>query len=204
MKLAIIGATGKTGSAVLRVALDRGLVPTAIVRNAAKLTVSVPVIERDLFDLTPDDLRGFDVVICTFASAKKADYPRVNQHLTDLLKGTATRLIVVGSGATLYLDASRTKTVADQLPLIMRPASRAHVKARQILESSGVNWTYVAPPYNYLPNAATTGRYQTGSDVLLYDHTHESTISYADMALALVDEVQHPHYEHRRMTVAWE
>ncbi|WP_318767249.1 NAD(P)-dependent oxidoreductase [Lactiplantibacillus carotarum] len=204
MNLAIIGATGKTGRALLTLARQRQLPTTAIVRNAAKLNVAVPTLERDLFDLTPSDLAPFDVVICTFASSKKSDYPRVNQHLTTILKGTPTRLIVVGSGATLYLDDSRRKTVADRLPLIMRPASRAHVQARQILESAGVNWTYVAPPYNYLPNAAQTGHYQTGSDVLLYDQHHDSTISYADMALALIDEVQHPHYENQRMTVAWQ
>lgn len=204
MKLAIIGATGKTGTAVLRVAVQRGLATTAIVRNAAKLTIPTTVIERDLFDLTQADLHGFDAVICAFASAKKADYPRVIRSLTALLTGTATRLIVVGSGATLYLDDQRTKTVADRLPFIMRSASRAHLQSREILENAGVTWTYVAPPYNYLPTAAETGHYQTGTDVLLYDHHHQSTISYADMALALVDEVQHPHYENRRMTVAWQ
>ncbi|VDG20242.1 hypothetical protein [Lactobacillus brevis] [Lactiplantibacillus mudanjiangensis] len=204
MKLAIIGATGKTGQAVLKVALQRQLATTAIVRNAAKLSQDVPTLERDIFDLTPADLQGFDAVICTFASSKKADYPRVNQQLTTILAGTTTRLIVVGSGATLFLDESRQKTVADKLPIFMRSASRAHVKAREILEASEVNWTYVAPPYNYLPTAPATGHYQVGHDVLLYDQHHDSSISYADMALALVDEVQHPHFERQRMTVAWQ
>lgn len=204
MKLAIIGATGKTGAAVLQVARQRKIDTTAIVRNATRLDAPVPVIEKDLFALTPADLSPFDVVLCTFASSKKSDYPRVNQHLTTILQGTSTRLIVVGSGATLYLDDTHTKTVADRLPFIMRASSRAHVKARTILENAGITWTYVAPPYNYLPNAPMTGKYQVGHDVLLYDHNHDSTISYADMALALVDEIQDAHYLNQRMTVAWQ
>lgn len=203
MKLAIIGATGKTGQAVLRVAQQRHLDVTAIVRNAAHLTVDVPTIEKDLFELTAADLVPFDVVLCTFASGKKSDYPRVNQHLVDLLIGTTTRLIVVGSGATLFTDERRTKTVGNQLPIIMRYSSREHLKARQILQDSRINWTYMAPPMNYLPAGAATGKYQLGHDVLMYDQQGNSSISYADMAIALVDEMEHPQYERQLMTVAW-
>ncbi|KJW13306.1 NAD(P)-dependent oxidoreductase [Levilactobacillus spicheri] len=203
MKLAIIGATGKTGQAVLRVAQQRHLDVMAIVRNAAHLTVDVPTIEKDLFELTAANLVPFDVVLCTFASGKKSDYPRVNQHLVDLLTGTTTRLIVVGSGATLFADERRTKTVGNQLPIIMRYSSREHLKARQILQDSRINWTYMAPPMNYLPAGAATGNYQLGHDVLLYDQQGNSSISYADMAIALVDEMEHPQYERQLMTVAW-
>ncbi|GEO68285.1 NAD(P)-dependent oxidoreductase [Levilactobacillus acidifarinae] len=203
MKLAIIGATGKTGRAVLDVALARHLDVTAIVRHADRLTVTVPTIEKDLFALTAMDLAPFDAVLCTFASGKKSDYPRVNQHLVDCLTGTPTRLLVVGSGATLFLDEQRTKTVGDTLPLIMRHSSREHLKARQVLQTSGLNWTYVAPPMNYLPTGPATGTYQTGHDVLLADHNGDSSISYADMAVALVDELQHPQNERQLMTVAW-
>lgn len=203
MKLGIIGATGKTGQAVLKVALDRNLDVTAIVRNAAHLTAPVTTVEKDIFDLTAADLAPFDVIICTFASGKKSDYPRVNQHLVACLTGTATRLIVVGSGATLFLDTARTKTVGDKLPLIMRHSSRQHQIARQVLRDSDLDWTYVAPPMNYLPDGPATGHYQVGHDVLLYDQNGDSSISYADMALALIDEVQHPQNRRQLMTVAW-
>lgn len=203
MKLAIIGATGKTGNAVLEVARTRKITVTAVVRNAAKLTEPVSVIEKDIFALTPADLQGFDVVICAFASSKKSDYPRVNQHLVEILTGTDTRLIVVGSGATLFTDETRQKTVGDELPLIMRNSSHKHLQARQILQASRLNWTYMAPPINYVPDGNATGSYQVGHDVLLYDRHGDSTISYADMALALVDEVEHPQNERQLMTVAW-
>lgn len=204
MKIGIIGATGKTGNAVLQLALQKNIDVTAIVRNKSRLTVSVPTIEKDIFDLTAADLKPFDAVVCTFASSKKSDYPRVNQHLVDILKGTETRLIVVGSGSTLFIDENRSKTVGDKLPIIMRNSSRNHLKARQILQTSGLNWTYMAPPMNYLPNGQETGTYQVGHDVLLHDHNGDSSISYADMAHALIDEILQPQNERQLMTVAWQ
>lgn len=203
MKLAIIGATGKTGQAVLHQALARNLAVTAVVRDAMRLTANVPTIEKDILALTPADLRSFDVVLCGFASGKKRDYPRVNRHLVACLAQSTTRLIVVGSGATLFTDEQRTQTVGDRLPLIMRSASRQHLYARKVLQDSGLNWTYMAPPLNYLPDGAATGQYQRGHDVLLFDHTGQSAISYADMAIALVDEMISPKNERQLMTVAW-
>ena len=203
MKLGIIGATGKTGHAVLQVARARNIEVTAIVRNASRLNSDVSFIEKNIFDLTTEDLKQFDVILCTFASSKKSDYPRVNQHLVDILSCTDTRLIVVGSGSTLTVDDTRQKTVGDKLPIVMRNSSRNHMKAREILQHSKLNWTYMAPPMNYLPDGETTGHYQVGHDVLLHDHNGDSSISYTDMALALVDEIQNPQNEQQLMTVAW-
>lgn len=66
MKLAIIGATGKAGQKILTEALDNQLDVTAIVRNKSKLTVDVPVIEKEITDLTSDDIKQFDVVVSAF------------------------------------------------------------------------------------------------------------------------------------------
>lgn len=204
MKLGIIGATGKTGSAVMSLSLKNNIDTTAIVRNKLHLNVDVPTIEKDIFELTNKDLKSFDVVVCTFASSKKSDYPRVNQHLVDILTNTTTRLIVVGSGATLFADDTRNKTVGDKLPIIMRNSSRNHMKARQILQNSNINWTYMAPPMNYIPNGKQTGKYQLGHDILLHDSNGDSSISYDDMALAIVDEIKNPQNERQLMTVAWQ
>lgn len=205
MKIGIIGATGKTGQALLHAAHEQQLTVTAIVRNPDKLTdTGIPVIVSDIFNLTTNDLADFDVIISTFASSNKPAYARVNQYLATILMGQSTRLIVVGSGATLYTDTTRTKTVADQLPLIMKHSSKAHFKALDVLKQTpSLNWTYVAPPMNYLPAGPTTGRYQLGTDVLLYDQQQESSISYADMALALLDEARNNAYPNTVMTVAW-
>lgn len=110
---------------------------------------------------------------------------------------------MVGSGSTLYTDDGRTKTVGDKLTLIMRNSSKNHLKAREVLQNSQINWTYIAPPMNYLPNGVATGQYQLEHDVLLHDQNGNSSISYADMATVLIDEVQNPQNVRQLMTVSW-
>lgn len=67
MKIGIIGATGKAGSLITEEAINRHHDVTAIVRNKSKLTnKDVNVLEKDLFDLTADDLSTFDVIVNAF------------------------------------------------------------------------------------------------------------------------------------------
>lgn len=62
MNIAIIGASGKAGKLIMKEALDRGHAVTAIVRDASKITdANVSVLEKDIFALKSDDLKGFDV-----------------------------------------------------------------------------------------------------------------------------------------------
>ncbi|MCI1987506.1 MAG: NAD(P)H-binding protein [Lactobacillus sp.] len=203
MKLGVIGATGKTGRAVLKEAARRQLPATAIVRHPDRLREIVPTLERDLFQLTQADLLPFDAIICGFASADKPAYLKAYQHLATILTGTAVHLIVVGSGATLYTDQTKQHLVADQLPSSLRESSDWHLKAKAALTAADCDWTYVAPPYNYLSMAPRTGHYQVGSDILLHNRLHQSIISYADMAIALVDEAEHPQHLRQPMTVCW-
>jgi putative NADH-flavin reductase len=203
MNIGIIGATGKTGRAVLKEASRRNLTSTAIVRNPDKLKADVPTLKRDLFQLTTEDLAPFDVIICGFASGDKPAYLKAYSHLTGILAGTATHLIVVGSGATLYTDSTKQHLVADQLPSSLRESSEWHLRAKAAVVTSNCQWTYVAPPYNYLSVAPRTGHYQVGTDILLYNRLHQSIISYADMAIALVDEAENPQHLRTPMTVCW-
>ena len=66
MKIGIIGATGKLGNLLVRKLTDKGEIPTAIIRNQSKMTVNIPTIEKDIFNLTADEVKGFDVLVNTF------------------------------------------------------------------------------------------------------------------------------------------
>ena len=65
MKIAVICANGRAGKLIVKEAVDRGLDVTAVVREENQ-TVAQKVVKKDLFDLTSDDLKGFDVVIDAF------------------------------------------------------------------------------------------------------------------------------------------
>ena len=78
MKLAVVCANGKAGKLIVKEALDRGLDVTAVVRGENR-TEAKQVMQKDLFDLTAGDLKGFDVVIDAFGAWTADTLP---QHST--------------------------------------------------------------------------------------------------------------------------
>ena len=106
MKLAVVCANGKAGRLIVKEALDRGLDVTAVVRGENR-SQAAQVIQKDLFDLTADDLKGFDVVIDAFGAWTEDTLPLHStslKHLCDILSGTDTRLLVVGGAGSLYVN----------------------------------------------------------------------------------------------------
>lgn len=96
MNIAIIGATGKQGKQLVKEALARGHNVTAIVRDAAKTgDAKAKVLARDIFALTYDDLKGYDVIIDAFGAwtpETLIQHETSLKHLADLLSGKPNRL----------------------------------------------------------------------------------------------------------------
>lgn len=115
MKLAIICANGKAGQLITKEALERGHDVTAFVRGENRSAAKKAVV-KDLFELTKEDLSGYDAVIDAFGAWTAETLPQhvsSLRRLCDLLSGTETRLLVVGGAGSLYADASRTVRVMD-------------------------------------------------------------------------------------------
>ncbi len=107
MKIAIIGANGKTGVNLVNEALKQGYDVTAIVRNKEYKNDDVKVVYKDVLELTKAALEGFDAVISAFAASTPETFPlhkKVAAHLANALSGTKTRLLVIGGAGTLYVD----------------------------------------------------------------------------------------------------
>ena len=67
-----------------------------------------------------------------------------------------------------------------------------------------LDWFYVSPAAEFgawLPQRVT-GRYRISEDVLPTDEAGESHVSAADLALAVVDEIEQPRFHRRRFHVA--
>lgn len=106
MKIAVICANGKAGQLIVKEAVNRGLDVTAVVRNENK-SAAKSVISKDLFDLTTEDLKGFDAVVDAFGAWTPDALPQHSttlKHLCDILSGTKTRLLVVGGAGSLYVN----------------------------------------------------------------------------------------------------
>ena len=208
MKIAVIGATGKAGAKILDESIARGLDVTAIVRSAAKLTQDVPVIEKEIIQLTTEDLTGFDVVVNAFGApmGQEEQHVVVGKHLIDILAGTTTRLIVVGGAGSLFVDEAKTIRVVDtpDFPDFVKPTANNQFKNLEDLESSSIAWTFLSPSAMFDAEGARTGSYTLGQDHLLVNSAGESYVSYADYAIALVDEIENAAHVKKRFTVVGE
>ncbi|MGG5330792.1 NAD(P)-dependent oxidoreductase [Enterococcus sp. AZ163] len=193
MKLAIIGATGHAGSLILNEALERQIDVTAIVRHPEKLVVDIPYLKKDLYDLTQDDLSKFDVVIDAFRPpmGKEELHQSSLQHLIDILSGTATRLLVVGGASSLYLDDERTKRmidVSDPDAPYYPTAYNMYQAYLELPKAKDLQWSYLSPAANFVPDGSRTGNYQLSDNRLKKNAEGQSDISMADYAIAMVDE----------------
>ncbi|NOU78436.1 NAD(P)H-binding protein [Paenibacillus sp. LMG 31459] len=210
MKIAVIGAGGKAGSEIVKEALDRGHEVTAIVRNPAKVTDSrASVLEKDILSLTAEDLRSYDAVINAFGAPFGQEHLHVEAGnvLIEALKNVRdTRLIVVGGAGSLYVDEARTVKVVDTpgFPDFVKPTALNQGKNLEILQTTeGLRWTFVSPSANFAVGERT-GAYVKGKDHLLVNSKGESYVSYADYAIAIVDELEQPQHIGERFTVVSE
>lgn len=210
MKIAIVGASGKAGSLILKEAVSRGHNVTAIVRTASKLKdKKTEVIEKDVFDLTADDLNAFDVVINAFGAplGEEQAHVKAGHALIDALTGTKTRLVIVGGAGSLFVDENKTVRLIDtpEFPDFVKPTANGQGRNLQELQATtNLSWTFVSPSAVFDAEGKRIGTYQSGQDHLLVNSKGESYISYADFAIALVDEVENPKHLNERFTVVGE
>ena len=206
MKLAVVCANGKAGQKIVKEAVERGLDVTAVVREENR-TVAQKVLQKDLFDLTRDDLSGFDVVVDAFGAWTEETLPQHStslQHLCDILSGTDTRLLVVGGAGSLYTNPEHTACVAEGpgFPDAFKPLAAAMAKALGELRTrTDVKWTYISPAGDFQAEGARTGKYILGGEELTLNAKGESVISYADYAIAMVDEATQGNHIQQRISV---
>lgn len=209
MKIAVVCANGKAGKLIVREALDRGLDVTAVVRGENH-SAAEKVIRKDLFELTASDLSGFDVVIDAFGAWTEDTLPLHStslQHLCDILSGTTTRLLVVGGAGSLYVNPEHTACVADgpDFPDVFKPLAAAMAKAlTELRQRSDVKWTYISPAGDFQAEGARTGKYILGGEELTLNAKGESVISYADYAIAMIDEAVKGNHIQQRISVVKE
>jgi putative NADH-flavin reductase len=208
MKLGIIGASGKSGSLIMKEALERGHDVTAIVRNRDKVSnKNVCILEKNIFDLTTDDLKEFDVVVNAFNTApgEEEGHLTAGKILIDALNGTPnTKLFVVGGAGSLYVDDSmklQLVNTPDFPELYYATASSMAKNLDELRKVDSFTWTFLSPAIFFDPEGPRTGKYRLASEILTMDSNGNSYISYADYAIAVIDEIENPKHENKRFSV---
>ena len=206
MKMAVVCANGKAGKWIVKEAVERGLDVTAIVRGENRSAAKKALV-RDLFDLTNADLKGFDVVVDAFGAWTPETLPLHStslKHLCDILSGTDTRLLVVGGAGSLYVDPEHSAQVMDgpDFPEVFKPLATNMGKALDELRGrNDVKWTYISPAGDFQAEGERTGKYIQAGEELTLNGRGESIISYADYAIAMVDEAVSGNHIRQRICV---
>lgn len=205
-KIAVVAANGKAGKLIVKEAAGRGMDVTAFVRGENQ-TVAEKAVVKDIMDLTAEDLAGFDAVVDAFGAWTPETLPQHSTtlaHLCDCVAGTDVRLLVVGGAGSLYVNPEHTACVADSpdFPDAFKPLAAAMAKALEELRArDDVAWTYISPAGDFQAEGERTGAYILGGEELTLNEAGESVISYADYAIAMVDEIESGDHIRQRISV---
>ncbi|MCO7571410.1 NAD(P)-dependent oxidoreductase [Pseudomonas chlororaphis] len=202
-KIAIIGATGRAGSQLLEEALRRGHSVTAIARNTAKLGQRAGVLTREVDVADSAALQaavaGHDVVI---SAAHFSTIPA--QAIIDPVKKAGVkRLLVVGGAGSLLLPGGGKVIDSPGFPEEYKAeASAGGVYLDTLRKEQDLDWTFLSPSAEFV-EAERTGHFRLGQDDLLVSAEGRSWISFADYAIAMLDEVEKPAHSRQRFTVGY-
>ncbi|MGW2591793.1 NAD(P)-dependent oxidoreductase [Streptomyces sp. NPDC001515] len=213
--IAVFGANGTIGSAIVREALRRNHRVTAVVRDPAKITeghASLTVTTGDVLD--PQSVtaaaKDQDVVVSAVGGGDGpghlATIRPAAEALTEGLRALGTRaprLIAVGGAGSLRTPDGKQVWDAPGLPDFLLQIMHAHGDALDHYRTvTDIDWTNLSPAATIAPGDRT-GSYRTALDDLVTDDNGDSAISVEDYAVALLDEIEQPRHHRRRFTVGY-
>jgi putative NADH-flavin reductase len=211
-RISVLGGTGYGGSAVVREAARRGHEMTAVSRTAPPEPVpGVTYVTGSVLDQEVLERAVAQAEVVFEALSPRGDMAgKVEGVFTDLLalaEESGARLGVLGGASSLLVtpDGPRLLDVAPPPPEVQAEVTLGLAKLEMLQASSDkLDWFYVSPAEEFgawVPSTET-GRYRLSDDVLLKDADGKSEISAADLALAVLDEIEHPTHRRRRFHVA--
>lgn len=217
MKVALIGATGFVGKAILQELLDRGHTVTAISRNPAKGAVQhaqlVPKAGNVLDEKEVASLvKGQDAVISAYNSGWAN--PDIYKEFilgseaiqAGVKKAGVRRLIIIGGGGSLEVAPGVQLVDTPQFPAEWKPGALAARDYLNILKKeTELDWTFFSPAIemHHGTSGVRKGTYRLGLDNPVFDKEGKSVLSVEDLAVAIVDELEHPKHIKKRFTAAY-
>lgn len=211
-RIAVIGGTGYAGRHIAEEAVNRGHSVLAIARRIPGERVpGVTYVEASLTDVPGllAQLEGVDVVIS--AVAPRGDMAgQVRPNLAALFSRLPAHVrvgVIGGAGGSLIAPGG--ERLVDQ-PTFAEEYKAESLEAIRVLEDlqarrTDHDWFYVHPAggFGAWNPGERTGSYRDGGDVLVVDEDGESFISGADLAVAVVDEIENPRHSRERFTVGY-
>ena len=219
-KVALIGASGYVGKAILHELLERGWQVKALVRNPQKISLKNPALKVEKVDVSDEKqleaaLSGYADVISAYNPGWKnpaiyedtlANYPKI---LAAAKTANVKRLLIVGGAGSLFVAPGLRVMDTGKVPEAILPGVRslAEFYLGTLAKENGIDWVFFSPA-GVLGNAdgspgVRTGKYRLGKDDLIVDADGNSTISVEDYAKAMVDELESPAHHKERFTIGY-
>jgi uncharacterized protein len=212
MNIALIGATGFVGKALLEELLSRGHQVRALQRDAAKLATR-PGLDVRSVDVLADggfagELKGVDAVVSAYNAGWGNprlfdDFLRGSDAIADAARQAGVRLVVVGGAGSLFIGGQQIVD-SPQFPAEWKQGALAAREALNRLraDTTVLDWTFVSPPMHLEPGERS-GTFRLGGEEPVFDAQGENRITVADLAAAIVDELETPQHRRARFTAAY-
>ncbi|SDG53769.1 hypothetical protein SAMN05216603_102208 [Pseudomonas benzenivorans] len=213
MKLALIGASGFVGAAVLHEALNRGHQVSGIVRQPQKLPQhpALTAVAGDAYaaDALAQTLAGHDAVIHAFnpgwgqANIRELFIQGTQAIYAATRQAGVKRLLVVGGAGSLYVAPGLQLLDTANFPAEYKEGAEGARQALNLIQDeTALDWSFVSPPALLQPGERT-GQFRIGGDQLLMNGEAPAGISVADLAVAIIDELERPQHIRQRFTVGY-
>lgn len=213
MKIALIGATGYVGAALLEEALNRGHQVTALVRHPEKLPqhTNLAATQANVHDVAAlsEQLRGHDAVLSAFnpgwgVADIREQFVTGSHAIVAATKAAGVkRLLVVGGAGSLYVAPGKQLIDSEGFPAEYKEgAEGARQALNQLRDETELEWTFLSPAAHLEPGPRT-GQFRLGGDDLLLKDGQPGHISVTDLAVALLDETEQPRHVRQRFTLAY-
>src|SRR3990167_9183241 len=213
MKLALIGASGFVGAAILQEALNRGHQVTGIVRHPEKLPThaALTAVAGDDYDAAAlaQTLAGHDAVIHAFnpgwgqANIRELFIQGSQAIYAAVKQAGVKRMLVVGGAGSLYVAPNLQLLDTPDFPDEYKAGAEGARQALKLIQGeTTLDWSFVSPPALLHPGERT-GQFRIGGDQLLMKGEAPAGISVADLAVAIIDELERPQHISQRFTVGY-
>jgi putative NADH-flavin reductase len=217
MKIALIGASGFVGSAVLSEALNRGHYVAAVIRHPGNIKIensNLKIVKADVlkYDEAEEAIKGSDIVISTYNPGWTNpdiynEFIEGSLNIQAAVKNAGVkRLIVVGGAGSLYVAPDIQVVDTPQFPADFKEGAKAARDYLNILrKEKDLQWTFLSPALemHHGTSGLRKGSYRSGLENPVFDENGRSVISVEDIAVAIIDEAENPKHIRERFTVAY-
>ena len=213
MKIAIIGATGFVGTAILNELADRKHDVTAIARTP-KDTENATWIAADVYDADSlaETLKGHDVVVNAFNPGWTNpniydDSIRGSKAIQAAVKQSGVkRFITIGGAGSLFVAPGLQAIDTPDFPKdIYDGANAARHYLEIIKEEKELDWAFFSPAFEMHQGTKTgrTGKYRLGLENPVFNDEQRSILSVEDLAVVIADEIETPKHHQVRFTAGY-